>query len=90
MRLFEEANPARDLVGDAAPGKLKLQLDRVIMRAIEDCDLVQLDPFIAQLEDALSDEPRLLAAVVEGDHRRPSRVRWASRAELLAKLLHVG
>ena len=68
VRLLEKTNAARDLIGNAAARQLELQLDRVIVRTIEHSDLVQLDPFVAQLENALGDELRLLAAVVE---RRP-------------------
>ena len=64
VRLLEKTNAARDLIGNAAARKLELQLDRVIVRAVEDGDLVQLDSFVAQLENALGDELRLLAAVV--------------------------
>ena len=38
------------------------------MRPIEDGDLAQLDPFVAQFEDALGDELRLLAPVIQGHH----------------------
>ena len=40
------------------------------MRAIEHGDLVQLDAFIAQLQNPLRDKLRLLAAVIQGDDRR--------------------
>src|SRR5207237_4901188 len=50
VRLFKKANAARDLIRNAAAGELELQLDRVIMRAIKNGDVVQIDIFIAQLQ----------------------------------------
>ena len=64
VRLLEKTNAARDLIGNAAARKLELQFDRVIMRAIKHRDFVQLDPFVAQFQNALGDELRLFAAVV--------------------------
>ncbi len=61
VRLLEKSNAARDLIGNAAPRKFELQFDRVIMRAIQNRDLVQLDAFVAQFENSLGDELRLLA-----------------------------
>ena len=70
MRLLEEPNAAGDLIRNPAPRKLQLQLDRVIMRAIEHGDLVKIDIFITQFEDALGDKLRLLGAIIERDKRR--------------------
>ena len=64
MRLLEKTDAARDLIGNAAPRELQLQFDRMIMRAVEHRDFIQLDPFVAQLENPLGDELRLLAAIV--------------------------
>ena len=40
VRLFEKANPARDLVRDAAAGQFELQFYRVIVRTIKHRDFV--------------------------------------------------
>src|SRR5439155_10764311 len=64
VRLLEKANTACDLIRDAAAGKLQLQLHSVIMRTVEDSDLVKLHIFIAQFENPLSHELCLLRAVV--------------------------
>src|SRR5947199_2786746 len=63
VRLLEKANTACDLIRDAAAGKLQLQLHRVIMRTVENSDLVKLHIFIAQFENPLSHELCLLRAV---------------------------
>ena len=64
MRLLEKSDTAGDLIGDAAPGKLQLQLHRMIMRAVKHGDLVQIDSFVAQLENSLGDKLRLLRTIV--------------------------
>ena len=74
MRLFKKANAARDLIRNTATGKLELQLDRVIMRAIQHGDVVQIDIFIAQLQNPLRDELRLFAPIVQRHDRRLHRV----------------
>ena len=67
MRLFEEADAAGDLVRDAPARKLQLQLERVIVRAVKDRDVVQVNVFIAQLEDPLGNKLRLFRAIIERD-----------------------
>ena len=74
MCLLEEPNAAGDLIGDTAPRKLQLQLNRVIMRAIKHGDVAQIDLFIAQFENSLRDKLRLLSPVVERDQGRLDRV----------------
>jgi hypothetical protein len=64
VRLFEKADAACDLIGNPAARELELQFNGVIMRAIENRDIVQVDIFVAQLEDALRHELRLLAPVI--------------------------
>src|SRR5262249_46384550 len=41
VRLLEKSDATRDFVGYAAPGKLQLKLDRMIMRPVEHSDVVQ-------------------------------------------------
>ncbi len=67
VRLLEKPDAAGDLIRDAAARKLQLQLDRVIMRAVKDGDVVQINIFIAQLEDPLGNKLRLLRAIIERD-----------------------
>ena len=74
VRLLEKADAARDLIRNAAARQFELQFDRVIMRAIKHGDVAKIDIFIAQLENPLRDELRLLAAVIQRDHRRLDRV----------------
>jgi hypothetical protein len=59
VRLLEKPDAAGDLVRNAAPRKLQLQLERVIMRAVKDRDVVQINIFIAQLENPLGNKLRL-------------------------------
>src|SRR5205814_5089760 len=67
MRLLKETDAAGDLVGDAAPRKLQLQLERVIVCAVKDRDVVQINIFIAKLENSLGNKLRLLCAIIERD-----------------------
>ena len=67
MSLFEEPDAAGDLVRDAPARKLQLQLECVIMRAVKDCDVVQVNIFIAQFENALRNKLRLFRTVVQRD-----------------------
>ena len=39
--LLEEADAARDLVGDLQPGQLELEVERLEMRPVEDGDVAQ-------------------------------------------------
>ena len=71
MRLLKESDAARDDVRNPTPRKFELQFDGVIMRPIQNRDLVQLDAFIAQLQNPLRHELRLLAPVIQANHRRP-------------------
>src|SRR5207237_2098958 len=85
VRLLEEANPRANLVRDETPRELHLQLERLVMRAIEHRDVAQLLAFVAQLEDALGDERCLLEHIVDADDRRIGSVA-ADRMELFLKL----
>ena len=67
MRLLKETDAAGDLVWDAAPRKLQLQLERVIVCAVKDRDVVQINIFIAKLENSLGNKVRLLRAIIERD-----------------------
>ncbi len=58
------------------------------MRAIEDRDVVQLFPFVTQLENALRDERGLLEHIVDADDRRLWSVP-THRAQLFLKLKSV-
>ena len=61
--LLEEAQPRADLVRDAATRQLDLQLEGLMVGAVEDGDLGQRGPLVAQLEDALGHEIGLLRDV---------------------------
>ena len=85
MPLLEEARSRADLVRDAAPGQLDLQLERLVVRAVEHRDVRQLLALVVPLEDPLADEARLVGDVGERDHggHRPGVARGA---QLLRKL----
>jgi hypothetical protein len=44
-----------------------LQLERVIVRAVKDRDVVQINVLIAQLENPLRNKLRLFRAIIERD-----------------------
>ena len=73
MRLLEKPDAACDLIGNPATGKLQLQLNRVIMRAVKHGDVVEIDIFIAQFENPLRHKLRLLCAVVQCHEGRLER-----------------
>ena len=85
MCLLEEANAGANLVRDQPPRELHLQLERLIVRAIEHGDVAQLFAFIAQLEDALRDERRLFEHVIDADDCRIGTAA-AHGAQLFLKL----
>ena len=70
--------------GIAVPRQFHLQFHRVIMRAVEHRDLVQLDALLAQFQDALRDELRLLVGVAQRHQRRASHA--APRARRCSSL----
>src|SRR5581483_3176799 len=59
------------------------------MRAVKHGDVVKINIFVAELENALCHEPRLFRAVIQWDESRLQRFRFASCAELLAELMHI-
>ena len=65
--LFEKPDAAGDLVRDTPARKLQLQLECVIVRAVKDRDVVQVNIFIAQLENPLGNKLRLFRAIIERD-----------------------
>ena len=60
------------------------------MRPVKHRDLVKIDIFIAQFQNSLGHELRLLAAVIQRNHRRLCRVRVADRLQIFFELLDVG
>ncbi len=79
MLLLEKAHARTDLVRNAAARELDLQLERLMVGAVEDRDLVERSPFVTQLEDALRHELGLLARRPRRRRPRPGR-RTAARA----------
>ena len=73
MLLLEEAQARADLVRNAAARQLDLQLEGLMVRAVEDRDLGERRPLVAQLEDALGDELGLLRRRRRSRRRRPER-----------------
>jgi hypothetical protein len=67
VRLLEEAKSRADLVRDAATGQLDLELQRLEVGPVEDADLGEGGPLVAQLEDPLRDELGLLQEVLRAD-----------------------
>ena len=59
------------------------------MRTIQDSDVVQFDAFIPQFENPLCHKLRLLATVIQRDHGRLRRGRFACRLEIFLKLVNV-
>ncbi len=88
MRLFEEADAARDREGNVPAREFELQFQRVKVRAIQHDHLVQRLPFLAQLQHALRDERRLLTAIVAGHENRFKAGPTGGR-ELLGELFDI-
>ena len=79
MTLLEEAGPGADLVRDAASGQLDLQLERLVVGAVENREVRERVPLVVPLEQPLRDEARLLGDVGQRDDRgqRPLAARGA-------------
>ena len=89
MRLFKEPDAAGDGERDVPFGQLKLQLQRVEMRAVKHGHLVQIRAFIPQFQYTLGDERGLLRGVHAGDQRR-FQAGLARRREFFVELVPVG
>ncbi len=89
MRLLEETEPAGDRKGNAVARELHLQFHGVIVGAVEDGNLVQIDAFLAQIEDALRDEERLLVRVGKRDEAGLQPRVFAHGLEVFLELPHV-
>ena len=63
MRRFDELEAAALDERDIVPGQLDFQVERVKARAEQDSDIVERYALLAQLEDALADEARLILLV---------------------------
>ena len=70
VRLLEEADAARDLVGDFQPGQLELEIEGLEVGAIEDGDVAQGLALVPQAAHALDHELGLLAGVHRLDEER--------------------
>src|SRR6185295_15048202 len=85
MGLLEEAEAAADLEGDLLPGELHLELHRVVVGAVEDGAVAQVEALVLQVDDPLGDEARLLGRVAGADGLGPAAF-GADRAEGLLEL----
>src|SRR5206468_3574098 len=56
VALLEEPRAGPDLVGDAAPDELDLELERLEVGAVEDGDVLEPLSLVPPLEDPLADE----------------------------------
>ena len=89
MRLLEKPQAAGDDVGNVAPRQFHLQFHRMIMRAIQHRDVVERHAFVAQLENPLGHEQRLLVRI--GTNHQPRfHAACAHRLQVLGKLMDVG
>ena len=88
VRLLEEPHAGAHQEGNPAPRQLHLQLHRVRVRPVEHRHFAQPDAFLAQLEDALGDELRLLMHVAQR-HQGRQHPSFAVRAQLLLELLAI-
>ena len=70
VSLLEKSRPRADLVGDAPPRQLDLELQRLVMRPIEHGEVRKPLPFIVPLEQPLPDETGLLRDVRQGHDAR--------------------
>ncbi len=86
VALLEEAHAGADLVRDAAPRQLDLQLERLVVRAIENREVREPLPLVVPLEQALRREARLVGNVGQR-HDRGQRAAGSREAcELLGEL----
>ena len=84
MGLLEEAQATANRIGYASREQLGLQQDAVVMVAIQDGHLPELDPSLAGFENLLADEGRFLVGILGGDDQRQQAV-GPGRLELLGK-----
>src|SRR3954470_3234439 len=59
------------------------------MGAVKHRDVAQFHVFVAQLENTLGDELRLLAAVIQSHEGWTNRFRLTRRRKMFSELLHV-
>ena len=85
MALLEESRARADLVRDAAAGELDLELERLVVGAVEDRELLELLPLVVPLEQALRRKARLVGDVRQR-HDRGQPAALARRPQLLGKL----
>ena len=88
VALLEEARAGPDLVGNAPPRQLDLELQRLVVRPVENGEVGELLSLVVPLEQALADEAGLVGDVRQRDDgREPPGL--AGGRELLGKLLLV-
>ncbi len=86
MGLFEKPNSAGNIERNVTPHQLKLQLERVEMRAIQNGHFVQIGSFLSQLQHPLRYERSLLEPIVTHDKHRLGPF-FARRCQFLAELV---
>ncbi len=88
MALLEESGAGPDLVGNAPPRQLDLELQRLVVRPVENGEVGELLSLVVPLQQALADEAGLVGDVRQRDDgREPPGL--AGGRELLGKLLLV-
>ena len=88
MALFEEPRPRADLVGDSPARELDLELERLVVGAVEDGELLELFSLVVPLEQPLRRKARLVGDVRQGhDGGQPALL--ARGLELLGELARV-
>ena len=80
VALLEEAGAGADLVRDAATRQLDLELERLIVGAVEHGQVLELLPLVVPLQQPLRDEARLLGDVGQAPRRRAAAPLRATRA----------
>ena len=85
---LEEADAGADHEGDPAPRQLELDLHRVVVGPVEDRDLGERHPLVAQLQHPLRREGGLLEEIAARHQRRQWPV-GPHAGELLLELLEV-
>ena len=89
VRLFKKPDAAGDAEGNVLAGQFELQFQRVEMGAIEHGHVFQGPAFVAQFQDPLGHEGRLLAAIAATHQGRLAAGR-ARGGQLLLELVDVG
>ena len=85
VRLLEEPQTAANRIGNPARQQLSLQQDAIVVIAIQDGHLPELDPALAAFENLLADQRRLFVGIAGRDDQRKQAV-GPRRLEFLGEI----